>query len=222
MSSWRCVRARPWRIFGNLGEEGWTLFIRKTENSNTSSRVTSRDVSYLTLAMMNTMHKGAYARVTAPMVGQSDLAWRILCRRYGATLTCKLLDHIVLLILRILIDTQMFIAEKLLQDEEYQRLHLLDLKTGWTAPLGRPVVVQLAGNDPDTIFAAAKVIEPFCDAVSMQATDLARQAGARSNQKTGRPQSRLSPRPRQSRTLRRLSHSRKARLAAHRGDRYVE
>jgi hypothetical protein len=164
------------------------------------------------------MHKGAYARVTAPMVGQSDLPWRILCRRYGATLACKLLDHTFLLILRVLIDTQMFIAEKLLQDEEYRHLHLLDLETGWTAPLGRPVVAQLAGNDPDMIFAAAKIIEPFCDAVCKPYSWY----GARSNQKPDRPQSRLSSRARQRRKLRRLSHSRKARLASHRGDRYVE
>ena len=107
------------------------------------------------------------------MVGQSDLPWRILCRRHGATLACKPLDHIGLLILCVLIDTQMFIAEKLLQDEEYRRLHLLDLETGWTAPLGRPVVAQLAGNDPETIFAAARIIEPFCDAVRMLAVNSA-------------------------------------------------
>src|SRR5258706_4802211 len=164
----------------------------------------------MTPAMVNTIHEGAYARVTAPMVGQSDLPWRILCRRHGATLACKLLDHIVLFILCVLIDTQMFIAEKLLQDEEYRRLHLLDLETGWTAPLGRPVVAQLAVNDPETIFAAAKIIEPFCDAVRVLPVD-----GARPNQKPGRPQSRLPPRARQRRKLRRLSHSRKARLASH-------
>ena len=72
-----------------------------------------------------------------------------------------------MLLLYVLIDTQMFIAEKLLKDEEYRRLHLLDLETGWTAPLGRPVVAQLAGDDPDTVLAAAKIIEPFCDAVSI-------------------------------------------------------
>jgi tRNA-dihydrouridine synthase 1 len=113
------------------------------------------------------MPKDVYARVTAPMVGQSDLPWRILCRRYGATLACKLLDNMAPLLLHLLTDTQMFIAEKLLQDVEYRRLHLLDLETGWTAPLGRPVVAQLAGNDPDTILAAAKITERFCDAVSI-------------------------------------------------------
>ena len=158
---------------------------------NTSSRVAPRLVFDTTLAMVNTIHKGAYARVTAPMVGQSDLPWRILCRRYGATLACKLFDHTILLILRVLIDTQMFIAEKLLQDEEYRHSHLLDLETGWAAPLGRPVVAQLAGNDPDMILAAAKIIEPFCDAVRMLAVDC-----SRSNQKPGRPQSWLSSRAR--------------------------
>ena len=167
--------------------------------------------------MVNTIHEGAYARVTAPMVGQSDLPWRILCRRHGATLACKLLNHTPLRILCVLIDTQMFIAEKLLHDKEYRRLHLLDLETGWTAPLGRPVVAQLAGNDPETVFAAARIIEPFCDAVRMLAV-----TGARPNQKPGRPQSRLPPGARQRRELWRLSHSRKARLASHRSDRCVE
>ena len=125
---------------------------------------------------MNPITKETYARVTAPMVGQSDLPWRILCRRYGATLTCKLLDNVVLLPLHVLTDTQMFIAEKLLRDEEYRCSHLFDLETGWTAPLGRPVVAQLAGNDPDTVLSAAKIIEPFCDAVST--SPLSRHTGA--------------------------------------------
>ncbi|KZS99109.1 FMN-linked oxidoreductase [Sistotremastrum niveocremeum HHB9708] len=89
--------------------------------------------------------------ITAPMVDQSDLPFRILCRRYGATLTY----------------TQMFMASDLISDQSYRREILEELRAGWTAPFGRPVAVQLAGNDPETIVEAARLVEPYCDAIDL-------------------------------------------------------
>ncbi|EJD53298.1 FMN-linked oxidoreductase [Auricularia subglabra TFB-10046 SS5] len=89
--------------------------------------------------------------VAAPMVKQSDLPFRILARRHGATLAY----------------TQMFMANRLVNDVPYRERHMADLMRGWTTPLGRPVVVQLGGNDPETMCAAARIVEPYCDAVDV-------------------------------------------------------
>ncbi|KZV85112.1 FMN-linked oxidoreductase [Exidia glandulosa HHB12029] len=89
--------------------------------------------------------------VAAPMVKQSDLPFRILVRRHGATLAY----------------TQMYMAHRLVGDTQYRERHLADLIKGSDAPLGRPVVVQLGGNDPDIMCAAARIVEPYCDAVDV-------------------------------------------------------
>jgi len=93
----------------------------------------------------------SFAFVTAPMVNQSDLPFRILTRRYGATLTY----------------TQMYLAENMIRDDDYKRAILLDMQNGIGEPLARPVVVQLAGNEPSVLVQAALMIQHLCDAIDL-------------------------------------------------------
>ncbi|KZT01069.1 FMN-linked oxidoreductase [Laetiporus sulphureus 93-53] len=79
------------------------------------------------------------ANVAAPMVNQSDLPLRKLVRRYDATL----------------VYTQMLLPERLLGDQEYLDFHL----RGLGGPGDRPVVVQLCGNDPETVVKAARKLQ---------------------------------------------------------------
>ena len=85
--------------------------------------------------------------VAAPMVGASDLAFRLLCRRHGAD-TCY---------------TEMLFSERLLSDEAYRRRKLQ------TCVDDRPLIVQLQGNDPATVAAAAALVERTCpcDAIDL-------------------------------------------------------
>lgn len=90
--------------------------------------------------------------IAAPMVNQSDLPFRLLARKHGASLSY----------------TQMLSPQKLLDDQEYLNFHLRDLQfcqdeLGW----GRPVVVQLCGNDPEVIVKAARKVERLCDAIGV-------------------------------------------------------
>ena len=89
------------------------------------------------------------------MVNQSDLPFRLLTRKHGATLTY----------------TQMLDSHKLLNDREYLDFHLRDLqfcRDGYDdLGLGRPVVVQLCGNDPDIVVKAARQVEGLCDAIGV-------------------------------------------------------
>ena len=80
------------------------------------------------------------------MVHQSELAWRILSRKYGAQL-CY---------------TPMFNAKLFCDSARYR-------SEQWsTIPADRPLVVQFCANDPDILLQAAKMVENHCDAVDIK------------------------------------------------------
>lgn len=90
------------------------------------------------------------SRIAAPMVNQSELPFRTLVQRYGATLAY----------------TQMLKPDSLLNDQEYLEFHLRDLTMNPSCP-ERPVVVQLCGNDPETIVQAGRKLQTYCDGIGM-------------------------------------------------------
>ena len=73
----------------------------------------------------------------APMVGVSDLAFRLLCRRFGASI-CY---------------TEMIDSQRLVQDSRYAARMLL------TDERDRPLVVQLASNHSEQLLAAALEVQ---------------------------------------------------------------
>ncbi|KAI0644800.1 FMN-linked oxidoreductase [Trametes meyenii] len=85
--------------------------------------------------------------VAAPMVNQSDLPFRILVRRYKTSL----------------VYTQMLLPERLLNDQEYLEFHTKGLRDYSDTP----VVVQLCGNDPETVVKAARKVVGNADAIDL-------------------------------------------------------
>jgi tRNA-dihydrouridine synthase 1 len=83
--------------------------------------------------------------VVAPMVDQSDLAFRMMTRKYGAQL----------------VYTQMFNANSFLESREYREMNFT------TCPADRPLFVQFAGHDAKQMLSAAKMVEHCCDAVDI-------------------------------------------------------
>ncbi|GJE89551.1 tRNA-dihydrouridine synthase family protein [Phanerochaete sordida] len=96
---------------------------------------------------------GSPKYVVAPMVDQSELAWRTLSRKYGAQL----------------IYTPMINARMFAQDQRKSyRPEMFDIENGEEgAPGDRPLIVQFAANDPDWLLKAAKIVEGHCDAVDI-------------------------------------------------------
>lgn len=83
------------------------------------------------------------------MVNQSDLPFRLLVRRHGATVAY----------------TQMYTPEKLLSDKDYLDYHVRDLTLAKDIDISRPVVAQLCGNDPDVVVQAGRKLQAHCDAI---------------------------------------------------------
>ena len=83
--------------------------------------------------------------ILAPMVGASELAFRLLCRKYGA--------HIAY--------TPMMSSTKFAVDQSYRKTEFQ------TIPEDRPLVCHFSANDPNEFAAAAKLVEDKCDAIDL-------------------------------------------------------
>lgn len=83
--------------------------------------------------------------VAAPMINQSDRPFRLLVRSHGATLAF----------------TQMLHPDRILNDQEYLEFHQRELGMEHD----RPVVVQVCGNEVESVVQAAKKMVGYCDGV---------------------------------------------------------
>ncbi len=83
--------------------------------------------------------------ILAPMVGASELPFRLLCRRYGASIAY----------------TPMINSERFSIDEKYREQEFQ------CTPEDRPLVCHFAANDPQTFLKAAKFVEDRCDAIDL-------------------------------------------------------
>ncbi|KAL2104665.1 hypothetical protein VUR80DRAFT_9908 [Thermomyces stellatus] len=112
---------------------------------------------------------GSPKHVVAPMVDQSEFAWRMLSRSYlPPSADPPLLAY-----------TPMLHARLFAETEKYRRSNFHPVKPSpdphsepqpWldgNPSLDRPLFVQFCANDPATLLEAAKKVAPYCDAVDL-------------------------------------------------------
>ncbi|KAB5547840.1 hypothetical protein DKX38_011246 [Salix brachista] len=83
--------------------------------------------------------------IVAPMVDNSELPFRMLCRKYGAEAAY----------------TPMLHSRIFSENEKYRREEFTTCKED------RPLFVQFCANDPDILLEAARRVEPYCDYVDI-------------------------------------------------------
>ncbi|KAJ8495062.1 hypothetical protein ONZ51_g1923 [Trametes cubensis] len=91
--------------------------------------------------------------IVAPMVDQSELAWRKLSRRYGAQV-----------VYTPMINAKMY-AEGVRKPYREQNFDTVHGEEG--GPEDRPLIVQFCANNADQLLTSAKLLEPYCDAVDI-------------------------------------------------------
>ncbi|KAK4456294.1 dihydrouridine synthase-domain-containing protein [Podospora aff. communis PSN243] len=116
---------------------------------------------------------GSPKYIVAPMVDQSEYAWRMLTRSFlSPAENAKLLAYTPMFHARLFADTQKY------RDSHFQatREPLLPPESApsTTIPFldgnpatDRPLFVQFCANDPDALLAAARIVAPHCDAVDL-------------------------------------------------------
>lgn len=94
-----------------------------------------------------------YQHIVAPMVGASELAFRLLCRKYGATLSY----------------TPMMSASEFVQEAATAKHGITnsDICEFQTIPQDRPLVCHFSANEPQDFARAAALVEPYCDAIDL-------------------------------------------------------
>ena len=122
-----------------------------------------------------------HEHIVAPMVGASELAFRLLCRKYGATLgkigSCPHLHGLMICSLKFffygfvsaytpMMSAKQFVEEaaEISSGATVANSNICEFQT---IPEDRPLVCHFSANDPQHFASAAKLVEPYCDAVDL-------------------------------------------------------
>ena len=117
-------------------EKDWLLNLVK-RHSSTTSQNTPKDL------------RDCKILAVAPMVDQSDLPFRLLCRRYGANIAFTPMIHC-----------------KLFVERDTYREKFFNLVQG-TPSADRPLMAQLCGSDTEYVVKTATLLQPFCDGIDL-------------------------------------------------------
>lgn len=123
---------------------------------------------------------GSPKYVVAPMVDQSEFAWRLLTRSFlPSELRSSILAYSPMLHAKLFADAPKYRASHFEPvkppltiptpgDSEYAKaLSEEEAYLDGNSKMDRPLFVQFCANEPDVLLQAAKVVQPYCDAVDL-------------------------------------------------------
>ncbi|GMR53331.1 hypothetical protein PMAYCL1PPCAC_23526, partial [Pristionchus mayeri] len=119
--------------------------IPKAESLGELTKCSIEEINAKKRFWSDSLHRLNIKNVVAPMVDQSELAFRMMMRAHGAHLTYTPMIH----------------AHLFTTDTTYRK-NILS-----TYSSDRPVIVQFCGNDPNTIRDACRLVEGKCDGVDL-------------------------------------------------------
>lgn len=107
---------------------------------------------------------GAPQRIVAPMVDQSELAWRVLSRRYGSQL-----------VYTPMINAKVYVQQnkgagrvrEAYFNQTFDEEGSSELRLGASNDTDRPLIVQFCANDPAQLLEAAQDVQDRCDAIDL-------------------------------------------------------
>lgn len=125
---------------------------------------------------------GSPKYIVAPMVDQSEFAWRLLTRSFlPPDLRSSVLAYSPMMHAKLFTDSPKYRASHFepLQpplvlpapgDSAQQQLLTAGSENAYldgNPKIDRPLFVQFCANEPDVLLAAAKIVQPYCDAVDL-------------------------------------------------------
>ncbi|KAI9668614.1 MAG: hypothetical protein M1831_001053 [Alyxoria varia] len=112
---------------------------------------------------------GSPKMVLAPMVDQSEFAWRMLTRSFLPP-EIRLLSYTPMIHARLFAETPQYRTHNLETARKQVPPHggnPTNIQLDGNPQFDRPLIVQFCANDPDVLLQAARHVEPFCDAVDL-------------------------------------------------------
>lgn len=124
---------------------------------------------------------GSPKYIVAPMVDQSEFAWRLLTRSFlPAELRTSILAYSPMLHAKLFSEKAAYRSEhfKPLKnpvvlptpaDKDHQKAlsETAEPHLDGNPKIDRPLFMQFCANDPEALLAAAKIVQPYCDAVDL-------------------------------------------------------
>ncbi|WFD32538.1 tRNA-dihydrouridine(16/17) synthase [NAD(P)(+)] [Malassezia sp. CBS 17886] len=107
---------------------------------------------------------GSPKRIVAPMVDQSELAWRVLSRRYGADLVYSPMINAKIYVQK---NKGAHRVRESFFNQEMGEEGAVRLSLGTGSDTDRPLIVQFCANDAGMLLEAAERVQGHCDAVDL-------------------------------------------------------
>ena len=137
------------------------LISKKNQSNNVKSKFNENQNIDNDLILKNK------ALILAPMVEQSDLPFRLLCRKYGVNLAYTPMIHARYFVMKQSYRNKMWMRTRTNTNTNTKTCMRMDENGNQRNKLDRPLIAQIAGNNKEVLLQAAKMLETSVDAIDL-------------------------------------------------------